>query len=95
MSNGRRSSGALCRVVCHPGTGLIGFATPKKLGCAARRNRMKRRLRHAVRTHVREMHTNFDTIIIGLLDADRAPFKLLVADIAEQIRRATSRWEEE
>lgn len=63
--------------VCH-----IGFTTTKKLGSAVVRNRIRRRLRAAVRQVFPERAMkDFDYVIIGRYSTLSCPFKTLTGDL--------------
>ncbi|MBI5707574.1 MAG: ribonuclease P protein component [Armatimonadetes bacterium] len=92
FQEGLRVQGTFCRLSGLKGTGLLGIATPKKLGSSPRRNRLKRRLKEAVRLSgaTRE---GLDIVIIGVAAALDAPFKELQDDLAEAFRKLHKRWE--
>lgn len=66
----------------------IGFTCTKKLGNAVTRNRIKRRLKEAVRlalpTHVQN---SMDYVVIGRSAAKNRPFELLQSDIISALQR--------
>lgn len=63
--------------VCH-----IGFTTTKKLGKAVVRNRIRRRLRAAVRQVFPERAMrDFDYVVIGRYSTLSCPFKTLTGDL--------------
>lgn len=93
-SDGKRVSGALCRILVLPGEGRFGFATPSKLGNTPRRNRLKRRFREAVRMHGTMHDPRFDCIVSANLAADAATFESICREIAELLPKAYARWEE-
>ncbi len=65
--------------------GKIGFAAGKKLGCAVRRNRIKRLLREAYRMQQDKIKEGFSLLLVGrkaalsasFLDIEKALFALL------------------
>ena len=72
-----------------------GFTTTKKLGKAVIRNRIRRRLREAVRlcTGMAEM-VGFDLVFIGRQSTADRPFEKLIADIAYALREVLKNYEE-
>ena len=90
---GKRVSGELCRVMALPGSGLIGYSTPRAIGSLARRNRLKRRFRAAVVRCV--MPEGLDMVIAISANADKADFEAIVDDLGKGLRRIGERWESE
>ena len=64
----------------------VGFTVTKKLGNAVARNRIKRRLREAVRLHAaRDFRPGRDYVIIGRMQTASRDFNLLAQDIRSAI----------
>ena len=60
----------------------IGFTCTKKLGNAVIRNRIRRRLKEAVRISLGpHARAGFDYVIIGRAAAENHPFEILQADL--------------
>ncbi len=60
-------------------TPCFGFTVSKKNGKAIIRNKIKRRLKEAIRTQInQDLCTGYDYIIIGKKKAFSAPFPLLI-----------------
>jgi ribonuclease P protein component len=92
---GKRVSGELCRLMALPGTGKIGFATPRAVGNVPRRNKLKRRFKAAVLEMERQGCCdlgNLDMIFAISAKADRAPFQNIQQDLESAVRRMTERW---
>jgi ribonuclease P protein component len=65
----------------------VGFTVTKKVGNAVVRNRVRRRLKEAVRTHAADdMVPGSDYVIVGRDDALRAPFGQLKAELSRRLR---------
>jgi ribonuclease P protein component len=66
----------------------FGFTVSKKVGGAVERNRIKRRLRAAVREVMREhAHADFDYVLIARRPALDAGYSVLVADLVRALGR--------
>jgi len=71
----------------------VGYTVSRALGGSVERNRMKRRLREAVRLTCSEMHGQFDVVINprkSLLQADFEELKKEVARALQVIQRGKS-----
>jgi ribonuclease P protein component len=65
----------------------VGFTVTKKVGNAVVRNRIRRRLREAVRVHAAgDMKPGKDYVIVGREDILTAPFDELAAELSRRIR---------
>ena len=68
-----------------------GFTVTKKVGNAAERNRIRRRLKEAMRVHAAgDMVAGKDYVIVGRRDVLDAPFSLLKAELSRRIRGTPS-----
>lgn len=76
-----------------PGAGLVGIATSRGIGSHARRNRIKRRIREAVRSL--SDHTQFDLVIAAKQSAAVAPFVELRGEVQRLSQEVIERWENE
>jgi ribonuclease P protein component len=65
----------------------IGFTVTKKLGNAAERNRIKRRLREAARACEAGFMPRHDYVLVGRREALTVPFSRLVTDLSGAITR--------
>jgi ribonuclease P protein component len=75
-------------------TPRVGLTIPKALGKAVDRNRIKRRMRDAVRTQLPLLHAPVDVILHprrSVIDLDFAALKLEVAAVFRAIQRAAAR----
>jgi ribonuclease P protein component len=65
----------------------IGYTVTKKVGNAVVRNRIRRRLKEAVRTHAADdMAPGNDYVIVGREDVLGTPFGLLKAELSRRLR---------
>jgi ribonuclease P protein component len=65
----------------------VGYTVTKKVGSAVVRNRIRRRLKEAVRTHAAgDMAPGNDYVIVGRDDVLAAPFALLKAELSRRLR---------
>lgn len=66
----------------------VGFTVTKKTGNAVERNRIRRRLREAIRLDGhRHARPGADYVLVGRRDALGLPFETLVADLASAFRQ--------
>ena len=66
----------------------VGFTVTKKVGNAVTRNRIRRRLKEAVRTHAAgDMADGNDYVIVGRRDILDVPFGALKAELSRRISR--------
>ncbi len=88
---GFRSSGpyfsAVCLKVEGQGRGKVGFATPKKLGGSVVRNRLRRRLREAVRLSLEGLGAGWMVVIQARSPALEAPFGSLRMEVEKLFSR--------
>jgi ribonuclease P protein component len=71
------------------GAPRVGFTVTKKTGNAVVRNRIRRRLREAVRVHAAaDMQPGNDYVIVGREEVLAAPFAEIKAELARRLRRA-------
>lgn len=66
----------------------IGFSTPRRLGGAVERNRVRRRLRELMRERYEEIATGWDLLLIARPEAASAGYDELRAAIASLLRRS-------
>ena len=66
----------------------VGFTVSKKVGNAAERNRVRRRLREVVRLSQRAtLRAGYDYVLIGRRAALDLPFERLIEDFARALGR--------
>ena len=69
------------------GAPRFGVTVNKKVGNAAVRNRIRRRLKEAMRVHAaNDMAAGSDYVIVARRDVLAAPFSTLKAELARRIR---------
>ncbi len=73
------------------GTGQVGFATSKRIGCHARRNRQRRRA-IAAWSHVHTLTTEWDCILVLAPNAHSATFEQLKIESLQLVQRMKERW---
>lgn len=67
----------------------FGLTVTKKAGNAVTRNRIRRRLREAIRTHAADdMAAGSDYVIVGRGDVLHAPFDDLKNELSRRLRKA-------
>ncbi|MET3560745.1 ribonuclease P protein component [Bartonella japonica] len=68
----------------------VGFTVTRKNGNAVKRNRIKRRLREAVRVGLTDnMEAGTDYVIVAHRDALHAPFTSLISELNRRIKPRT------
>lgn len=73
------------------GAPRIGVTVTKKVGNAVVRNRIRRRIKEAVRVHAADdMSPGNDYVIVARRDVLAAPFSTLKAELARRIRGTAS-----
>ena len=75
-------------------TPRVGLTVPKALGNAVDRNRIKRRMREAVRSQLPLLHAPVDVVLHprrSVIDLDFAALKLEVAAVFRAIQRAAAK----
>ncbi len=69
------------------GQARVGFTVTKKVGNAVVRNRVRRRLKEAVRVHAADdMKPGNDYVIVGREEVLTAPFAGIAAELSRRIR---------
>ena len=87
---GRRVTGPYFAAFCLAGTSggpRIGLTTPRALGKSVDRNRIRRRIREAVRRQLRELGPEWEIVLNPRRAALEAPF----AELSREIGRLFSR----
>ncbi len=73
------------------GTTSVGFVVSRSIGSAVDRNRVKRRLRHLMRTRMADLPVGSRIVIRALATAKEASSTALAADLDEALHRAGAR----
>jgi ribonuclease P protein component len=68
----------------------VGFTVTKAMGNSPERNRIKRRLREAVRACAPAFHAQHDYVLVGRREALSEPFARLVGNLGAAIQRLHS-----
>lgn len=69
----------------------VGLTVTKKTGNSPERNRIKRRLRAALRACAAELHPRHDYVVVGRRDALTLPFSKVVSDLSSAIAKVHAR----
>ena len=95
--NGTRYAGRYFAAFCLRGELLdgetvskIGFTVPRSLGSAVARNRIKRRVREAVRLRLEQLSPQWEIVINPRRAAMDSPFQELVREVEQLFRRCNS-----
>ncbi|MGI8991715.1 MAG: ribonuclease P protein component [Bryobacteraceae bacterium] len=91
--HGTRYSGPLFAAFCladpeNPGP-RIGFTVPRAIGCAVVRNRIKRRLREAVRLRLDNLNPQWSIVFNPRKSAQNCPFPELEREIEKLFLRCS------
>jgi ribonuclease P protein component len=78
---------AFCLRRAEPGGSRIGFTVPRALGKAVTRNRLRRRVREAVRLQFQQLETQWDIVINPRRSALTAPFEALSREVSRLFSR--------
>lgn len=74
----------------HPPVARVGFTVTRKNGNAVKRNRIKRRLREAVRVGLSDnIEAGTDYVIIAHRDVLHAPFTSLISELSRRMKPRT------
>ncbi|GEM_PF-3171970 len=79
------------------GMGRAGFATSRALGCAARRNRQKRRLKEAFRLEVETRPGSapyLDWVVMAKSEIRTTSFAELRTEVAQLAQEIQKQWED-
>jgi ribonuclease P protein component len=69
------------------GAARVGFTVTKKVGNAVVRNRIRRRLREAVRVYAAgDMQPGKDYVIVGREEVLAAPFSVIKTELSRRVR---------
>ncbi|MBL8041121.1 MAG: ribonuclease P protein component [Chthonomonas sp.] len=93
FEEGLIESQSALKVACLPGSGLLGITTAKAIGSKPQRNRLKRRIREAIRPSFDQRHKTFDWIVTGTRKAENSSLLDLVAAWQVSSDRLIERWE--
>jgi ribonuclease P protein component len=82
-----RTAFSLQAVPVEAGEPGVGLTVTKKTGNAPERNRIKRRLRAALRACADEFRAQHDYVLVGRRDALTLPFSKVVSDLSSAIAK--------
>jgi ribonuclease P protein component len=81
---------AFCLREAEPGPSRFGFTVPKALGKAVARNRIKRRMREAVRSQRELLPSNFAVVFNPRRSVLEAPFEELCREVGKVFARCNA-----
>ena len=92
--HGAKFSGPLFSAFCLRNNGVegmkVGFTCPRALGGAVVRNRIKRRVREAVRARLERRGAGWEIVINPRLRAGMAPFSQLEREVEKLFQRCAN-----
>jgi len=74
------------------GAGRVGIATAKKIGCHARRNWVKRRIREGLFRLEDELKNDLDYILIASTNVVEIDLTAIVEELKDALNRMNERW---
>jgi len=90
-SRAGRSGFTLQMVPVDNGAPGVGLTVTKKIGNSPERNRIRRRLRAALRACVDDLKPQHDYVVVGRRDALTLPFSKVVSDLSSAIAKVHAR----
>lgn len=91
FSAGKSINTPYFRLIFAPGTQKVGIATSKSIGCHAKRNRIKRKVKVIVQNHQDLVDANTDWVIVVKMAAAQAGFKQLEEELCQSLTNAQLR----
>ncbi|HTQ11944.1 MAG TPA: ribonuclease P protein component [Fimbriimonadaceae bacterium] len=95
FDKGKRVQGKFTRLCALPGTGKIGFAVSKKIGCHARRNQIRRRYQAALREIGPRTERPLDLVVIIGTGASSVGIAEVRMDLWPLLKKIEERWASE
>ncbi|MBC8065111.1 MAG: ribonuclease P protein component [Chlorobia bacterium] len=93
FKGGKRVSTSNFRLTADKGEGRVGVATSKKIGCHARRNWVKRRIRESIYSFESSLRTDLDYIVIATPNVLTMDFVAIREELKDATRRMNERWD--
>ena len=90
-SRAGRSGFTLQMVPVDSGAPGVGLTVTKKIGNSPERNRIRRRLRAALRACADDLKPQHDYVVVGRRDALTLPFSKVVSDLSSAIAKVHAR----
>lgn len=91
FSAGKSINSLYFRLIFAPGTQKVGIATSKSIGCHAKRNRIKRKVKVIVQYHQQLVDANTDWVIVAKAAAAPVGFHQLEEDLCKSLKIAQTR----